>query len=86
MVSSVVSLDFPLPKLPSRKRLFFDWVEDLVARVLSNGTAMDCSAESPSLSFACSRSFSFCLAAFTLALERVGFGSVIDADADVDWK
>jgi hypothetical protein len=67
-------------------RLFLPWVVDLVARVFSAGTATDWSAESPSLSFTCSRSFSFCLAAFTLALERVGLDSMVDTDADVDGK
>lgn len=86
IVSSDVSFGFPLPELPSGKRLFLVLVVDLVARALSAGRTKDCSAESPSLSFACSRSFSFCLAAFTLALERVGFGSVVDADADDDEK
>jgi hypothetical protein len=86
VVSSDVSLDFPLPELPSRERLFLPWVVDLVVRVLSAGTATDRSAESPSLSLACSRSFSFCLAAFTLALERIGFDSIVDADADIDGK
>jgi hypothetical protein len=85
-VSSDDSLNFPFPELPSRGRLFLAWVVDLVSRVLSDGTAMDCSAESPSLSFACSRSFSFCLAAFTLALERIGLESIVDTDADVDGK
>lgn len=85
-VSSDDSLNFPFPELPSRVRLFLAWVVDLVSRVLSNGTAMYCSAESPSLSFACSRSFSFCLAAFTLALERIGLKSIVDTDADVDGK
>ena len=66
--------------------MFLLRVVDLVARLLSAGTATDWSAESPSLSLVCSRSFSFCFAAFTLALERVGFVSIVDADADVDGK
>lgn len=68
MESSVESFALPFPEATSRDRLFFEVVV-LSERVFSGG-APDCSTVSLSLSLACSRSFSFCLEALTLALKR----------------
>lgn len=79
--SSVDSFAFPFPEVTSRDRLFFE-VVGLSVRVFSGGT-LDCSTASPSLSLACSRSFSFCLAAFTLALERSDLDSETVVEVEV---
>lgn len=84
MESSGESFAFPFPELASRDRLFFEVVVDLLsAQVFSEG-GVDCSTASPSLSLACSRSFSFCLAALTLALERsdLNSGTVVEVEVD----
>lgn len=80
--SSVESFAFPFPEAASRDRLFFEVVA-LSVRVFSGG-ALDCSTASLSLSLACSRSFSFCLAALTLALERSGLDSERVTEVEVD--
>ena len=83
--SSVVSFAFPFPEGTSRERLFFEFV-GLSKRAVSGG-ALDCSTVSLSLSLACSRSFSFCLEAFTLALERSGLDCkvVVELEAERIW-
>ena len=83
--SSVESFALPFPEATSRDRLFFELV-GLGARVFSEG-ALNCSTASLSLSFACSRSFSFCLAALTLALERRDRNSetVFEVEVDGNW-
>lgn len=85
--SSDASFAFPFPETTSRARLFFE-VVGLGVRVFSGG-ALDCSTASLSLSLACSRSFSFCLAAFTLALERSDLDSAavieVEVDGNSDW-
>lgn len=78
--SSVGSFSLPFPALLSRERLFLDVVA-LDGRGFPEGRA-DWSAESLSLSFGWSRSFSFSFAAFTLALERIGFCSETGVDVE----
>jgi hypothetical protein len=83
--SSVQSLALPFPVATSRERLFFD----VVGFERFSEKVVDCSAESLSLSLACSRSFSFCLAALTRALERRDLDSKTTAegvDVDGSWS
>lgn len=78
--SSVGSFSLPFPAPLSRERLFLDVVA-LDERGFPAERA-DWSTESLSLSFGWSRSFSFCLAAFTLALERIGFCSATGVEVE----
>lgn len=80
--SSEESLALPFPVATSRDRLFFE-VVGLGARAFSEG-ALDCSTASLSLSLVCSRSFSFCLAALTLALKRSDLDSEAVVEVEVD--
>ena len=77
--SEKTSLSFPFPVFPSRRRLFLAGL----MRVLRVVTDSEAPAEVPgsgsvlagSLSLLLYESCNFCFAAFTLALERMGFDS-----------
>ena len=77
--SEKTSLSFPFPVISSRRRLVLAGLVRVVRRLIDSGaptevpgsgSVIDCS-----LSLPLDENCNFCLAAFTLALERMGLGS-----------
>jgi hypothetical protein len=77
--SEKTSLSFPFPVFSSRRRLDLAGVVRVVRRLIDSGAPTDvpgsCSELVCSLSLLFEENCNFCLAALTLALERMGLGS-----------
>ena len=77
--SEKTSLSFPFPVFSSRRRLVFAGLVRVVRRLIDSGAPTEvpgsCSVLICSLSLLFDESCNFCLAALTLALERMGLGS-----------
>jgi hypothetical protein len=72
------SLSLPFPVFPSRRRLVLAGLVRVIRVLIDSGGAEvpgSGSALVSSLSLVLYESCNFCFAAFTLALDRIGFGS-----------
>lgn len=77
--SGIISLSFPFPVFPSRRRLVLAGLERALRVLMDSRGPVEVSSSGSvlvgSLSLLLDESCNFCFAAFTLALERIGFGS-----------